>query len=147
MTKRRNGEQISQKDLGGVMRHFLEHVTDHDPERVHAAVIIVANEMDPTKDDPPDANPMHVCHFGAGDPEILANIMADAIDGLINNNPEFSEAFHEVMKRRALKNIVEQIAGQVREMHEETGMAAAKPSADEVIKKAMEAQPGNDTKH
>ena len=91
---------------------------------------------------------MHVCHFGAGDPEILANIMADAIDGLINNNPGFSEAFNTVMKRRALKEIFKQIGDQIEDMREDNNLSTGKDIADEVIKKAMSSGlPGNDTKH
>ena len=148
MPKKNKREQVSQEELGGVMRHFLEHVTEHDPTRVHAAVIMVANEVDREDQDPEGARAMHVCHFGAGDPEILANIMADAIDGLINNNPGFSEAFNTVMKRRALKEILKQIGDQLEDMREDNNLSTVKDTADEVIKKAMSSGlPGNDTKH
>ena len=148
MPKKNKREQVSQEELGGVMRHFLEHVTEHDPTRVHAAVIMVANEVDREDQDPEGARAMHVCHFGAGDPEILANIMADAIDGLINNNPGFSEAFNTVMKRRALKEIFKQIGDQIEDMREDNNLSTVKDTADEVIKKAMSSGlPGNDTKH
>ena len=82
-----NKEQIPQRKLGTALRSFFEHVTSHDEEGVHAAICMVANAA-PAEPGVPVV-PMHICNFGAGDPDALAQMMIEAIDTMIEESPGF----------------------------------------------------------
>ena len=82
-----NKKDIPQRELGTALRSFFEHVTSHDEEGVHAALCMVAN------DDSEDSTSAHICSFGAGNPDVLAQMMIMAIDTMIEENPGFAEAY------------------------------------------------------
>ena len=121
-----NKKDIPQRELGTVLRSFFDHVTSHDEEGVHAALCMVANAAPPE----PGA-PAHICSFGAGDPDVLAQMMIMAIDAMIEGAPGFAEAWQKALLAKRLQ------------VDEAKGMEAAKPQADELIARIK----GSDTKH
>lgn len=150
--KRKNKSAIPQKELGTALRGFFDHVVSHDEEGVHAAICMVANACDEKYTG--HGVPMHVCSFGAGDPNTLAQIMVAAIDTAIEEVPGFDEAWAAALRARHLKNLLDNVVNIVKEAkeraEEEQGMAQAKPEADALLEKLKGnpgAVPGTDTKH
>ena len=94
--KRNNKQQIPQRKLGTALRDFFEHVTSHDEEGVHAALCMVANAA-PAKPGAPVV-PMHICNFGAGDPDTLVQMMVIAIDTMIEEVPGFEKAWDDALR-------------------------------------------------
>ena len=142
--KRNNTQQIPQRKLGTALRDFFEHVTSHDEEGVHAALCMVANAA-PAEPGAPVV-PMHVCSFGAGDPDALAQMMVVAIDTMVGEVPGFAKAWEDVLHAKLL-DVVQQAKEQAAEAK---GMEAAKPAVDALIEKLKGnpgAVPGPDTKH
>ena len=154
--KRNNKEQIPQRKLGTALRSFFDHVTSHDEEGVHAAVCMVANateEESPTEVNGVHVLPMHVCSFGAGDPDVLAQIMVAAIDNLIKEIPGFEQAWTTALRAKRLQFMINQVLDVVQQAKEQAaeakGMEAAKPAVDALIEKLKGnpgAVPGPDTK-
>jgi len=148
--KRDNKGQIPQRQLGTALRSFFDHVTSHDEEGVHAAICMVANTAGESTD---DNTPMHVCSFGAGDPDTLAQIMILAIDTAIEEVPGFEKAWSAALRARHLKSLLDNVVNVVKEAkekaEEEQGMAQAKPEVDALLEKLKGnpgAVPGTDTK-
>lgn len=138
--KRNNKQQIPQHKLGTALRSFFDHVTSHDEEGVHAALCMVANAAPQDPNAPTEINgvpvmPAHICNFGAGNPDALAQMVIMAIDTMIEEVPGFAEAWEDALRDKYLQ-AKEQAA-------EAKGMEAVKPQADELIARAK----GNDTKH
>ena len=149
--KRDNKGQIPQRQLGTALRSFFGHVTSHDEEGVHAAICMVANTAGESTN---DNTPMHVCSFGAGDPDTLAQIMVLAIDTALKEVPGFEEAWTTALRAKRLQAMVEQVISVVQKAKEQAaeaeGMEAAKPTVDALIEKLKGnpgAVPGSDTKH
>lgn len=149
--KRNNKQQIPQRKLGTALRDFFEHVTSHDEEGVHAALCMVANAA-PAEPGAPVV-PMHICSFGAGDPDTLAQIMVLAIDTALKEVPGFEEAWTTALRAKRLQAMVEQVISVVQQAKEQAaeaeGMEAAKPTVDALIEKLKGnpgAVPGPDTK-
>ena len=149
--KRNNKEQIPQRKLGTALRSFFDHVTSHDEEGVHAALCMVANAapQDPDTDD----THMHVCSFGAGDPDALAQMMIMAIDTMIEEVPGFEKAWGDALRAKRLQSMISQVLDVVQQAKEQAaeakGMEAAKPAVDALIEKLKGnpgAVPGPDTK-
>ena len=143
-----NKKDIPQRKLGTVLRSFFDHVTSHDEEGVHAALCMVANAAPPE----PGA-PMHICNFGAGDPDILAQMMITAIDAMIEDVPGFTKAWENALRAKRLQTMISQVIDvvqQAKEQADETkGMEAVKPEVDALIEKLKGnpgAVPGPDTK-
>ncbi len=134
--KRDNKKQIPQRKLGTALRSFFDHVTSHDEEGVHAAICVVANASD--EKDTGHGVPMHICNFGAGDPDTLAQIMVMAIDTMIEEVPGFIKAWSGALHARRLQAMVEQVIDVVKEAK---GMEDAKPAADALIEK-LKGNPG-----
>ena len=139
-----NKEQIPQRELGTALRSFFDHVTSHDEEGVHAALCMVANAA-PTG--------MHVCNFGAGDPNTLAQLVIVAIDTMRKEVPGFEEAFNDALRAKRLQSMIEEVLDAVQQAKEQAaeaeGMEAAKPEVDALIEKLKSnpgAVPGPDTK-
>ena len=150
--KRNNKSSIPQKELGTALRGFFDHVVSHDEEGVYAAICMVANATDEKATDL--GVPMHICSFGAGDPNTLAQIMVAAIDTAIEEVPGFEKAWATALRARHLKNLLDNVVNIVKEAkeraEEEQGMAQAKPEADALLEKLKGnpgAVPGTDTKH
>ena len=148
--KRNNKKQIPQRKLGTALRSFFDHVTSHDEERVHAAICMVANTAGESTD---DNTPMHVCNFGAGDPDTLAQIMVLAIDTALKEVPGFEEAWTTALRAKRLQAMVEQVISVVQQVKEQAaeakGMEAVKPEVDALIEKLKGnpgAVPGPETK-
>ena len=148
---RNNKEQIPQRKLGTALRSFFDHVTSHDEEGVHAALCMVANAA-PAEPGAPVV-PMHVCNFGAGDPDALAQMMIMAIDTMVEEVPGFAEAWKKALLTKRLQPMVTQVMDVVQQVNEQIaeakGMEAAKPAADALIEKLKGnpgAVPGPDTK-
>ena len=143
--KRINKQQIPQRKLGTALRDFFEHVTSHDEEGVHAALCIVANAA-PAEPGAPVA-PMHVCNFGAGDPDTLAQMMIMAIDAMIEEVPGFEQAWTTALRAKRLQSMVSQVMNVVQQAEEQAaeaeGMEAAKPVVDALIARIK----SSDTKH
>ena len=144
-------EQIPQRKLGTALRDFFEHVTSHDEEGVHAALCMVANAA-PAEPGAPVV-PMHTCNFGAGDPDILAQMMVVAIDTMIEEVPGFTEAWGNALRAKRLQTMINQVLDAVKDAKEKAdeakGMEAAKPTVDALIEKLKGnpgAVPGPDTK-
>ena len=149
--KRDNKGQIPQRQLGTALRSFFDHVTSHDEEGVHAAICMVANTAGESTD---DNTPMHVCSFGAGDPDTLAQIMVLAIDTALKEVPGFEETWTAALRARHLRSLLDNVTNVVKEAkkkaEEEQGMAKAKPEVDALLEKLKGnpgAVPGTDTKH
>ena len=143
--------EIPQRKLGTALRSFFDHVTSHDEEGVHAALCMVANAGSVETDDPTVG--MHVCNFGAGNPDVLAQMMVMAIDTMIEEVPGFTEAWEDALRAKRLQTMVNQVLDVVKEAKEQAaeakGMEAAKPAVDALIEKLKGnpgAVPGPDTK-
>ena len=144
-------EHIPQRKLGTALRSFFDHVTSHDEEGVHAALCMVANAA-PAEPGAPVV-PMHTCNFGAGDPDILAQMMVVAIDTMIEEVPGFTEAWGNALRAKRLQTMINQVLDAVKDAKEKAdeakGMEAAKPTVDALIEKLKGnpgAVPGPDTK-
>ena len=142
-----SNKPVPQRELGTVLRSFFDHVTSHDEEGVHAALCMVAN------DDSEDSTSAHICSFGAGDPDVLAQMMIMAIDTMIKENPGFAEAWVDALLAKRLQSMVAQVMDVVQQAKEQVdeakGMEAVKPEADALIAKLKGnpgAVPGPDTK-
>ena len=149
--KRNNKQQIPQRKLGTALRDFFEHVTSHDEEGVHAALCMVANAA-PAEPGAPVV-PMHICNFGAGDPDALAQMMVMAIDTMIEEVPGFEKAWVDALRAKRLQSLIVGVLGAVKDAKEKAdeakGMEAVKPEADALIAKLKGnpgAVPGPDTK-
>ena len=156
--KRNNKGQIPQRKLGTALRSFFDHVTSHDEEGVHAALCVVANAVPAEPGAPEQINgvpvvPMHLCNFGAGDPDTLAQMTVMAIDTMIEETPGFEQAFIDALRAKRLQSMISQVMGVVQQAKEQAaeakGMEAAKPTVDALIEKLKGnpgAVPGPDTK-
>ena len=149
--KRNNKGQIPQRKLGTVLRSFFEHVTSHDEEGVHAALCMVANAA-PAEPGAPVV-PMHICNFGAGDPDTLAQMMIVAIDAMTEEVPGFEQAWITALRAKRLQPLIVGVLGAIKDAKEKAdeakGMEAAKPAADALIEKLKGnpgAVPGPETK-
>ena len=149
--KRNNKQQIPQRKLGTALRDFFEHVTSHDEEGVHAALCMVANAA-PAEPGVP-VGPMHICNFGAGDPDALAQMMLMAIDTMIEEVPGFEKAWVDVLRAKRLQSLIVGVLGAVKDAKEKAdeakGMEAVKPEVDALIEKLKGnpgAVPGPETK-
>ena len=145
--KRNNKQQIPQRKLGTALRSFFDHVTSHDEEGVHAALCMVANA------DPQDSTSAHICNFGAGDPDVLAQMMIMAIDTMIEDVPGFEKAWGDALRAKRLQTMISQVIDVVQQAKEQAaeakGMEAAKPVVDALIEKLKGnpgAVPGPETK-
>ena len=145
-------ERIPQRKLGTALRSFFDHVTSHDEEGVHAALCMVANANSAESDGEPTVG-MHICNFGAGDPDILAQMMVAAIDTMIEEVPGFTKAWGDALRAKRLQSLISQVLGVVQQAKEQAaeakGMEAAKPAVDALIEKLKGnpgAVPGPDTK-
>ena len=150
--KRNNNQQIPQHKLGTALRSFFDHVTSHDEEGVHAALCMVANTAPaepgaPTQVDGVPVVPMHICNFGAGDPDALAQMMVMAIDTMIEEVPDFEKAWTDALRAKRLQSMISQVLGTIKDAKEKAdeakGMEAVKPEVDALIARIK----GNDTKH
>ena len=148
--KRDNKEQIPQRQLGTALRSFFNHVASHDEEGVHAAICMVANTAGESTD---DNTPTHVCSFGAGDPDALAQMMIMAIDTMVEEVPGFEKALKDALHAKRLQSMISQVLNVVQQAEEQAaeakGMEAAKPAVDALIEKLKgnpSAVPGPDTK-
>ena len=148
--KRNNKGQIPQRKLGTALRSFFDHVTSHDEEGVHAALCMVANAVpqDPNAPTETNGNPvvgMHICNFGAGDPDALAQMVIMAIDAMIEEVPGFEQAFATALRAKRLQSMINQVLDVVQEAKEQAaeakGMEAAKPAVDALIEK-LKGNPG-----
>ena len=155
--KRNNKQQIPQRKLGTALRDFFEHVTSHDEEGVHAALCMVANAVPQDPNAPTEINgvpvvPMHICNFGAGNPDALAQMMVMAIDTMIEEVPDFEKAWTTALRAKRLQSMIQvlNVVQQAKEQAAEAkGMEAAKPAVDALIEKLKGnpgAVPGPDTK-
>ena len=117
---------IPQRKLGAALRNFFDHVASHDEESFQAALCVVVN------------TDSHVCNFGAGDPDTLAQITIATIDTMIEKVPGFSEAWQKALLAKSLQNMIGQVLDVVQEAK---GMQAAKPAADALIEK-LKGNPG-----
>ena len=145
-------EQIPQRKLGTALRSFFDHVTSHDEEGVHAALCMVANADSAESDGEPTVG-MHICNFGAGDPNVLAQMMVVAIDTMVEEVPGFAKAWKDALRAKRLQSMISQVLGVVQQAKEQAaeakGMEAAKPAVDALIEKLKGnpgAVPGPDTK-
>lgn len=138
--KRNNKQQIPQRKLGTALRDFFEHVTSHDEEGVHAALCMVANAASAEAD-----APMHICNFGAGDPDALAQMMIMAIDTMIEEAPGFEKAWADALRAKRLQSLITGVLGAVQQAKEQAdeakGMEAVKPVVDALIEK-LKGNPG-----
>jgi len=156
--KLNNKEQIPQRKLGTALRSFFDHVTSHDEEGVHAAMCVVANATPqdtnaPTEIDGVPVVGMHICNFGAGDPDVLAQMVVMAIDTMVEEVPGFDEALKNALRAKRLQTMISQVLGVVQQAKEQAaeakGMEAAKPAVDALVEKLKGnpgAVPGPDTK-
>lgn len=145
-----NKRQIPQRKLGTALRSFFNHVTSHDEEGVHAALCMVANAAPQDPNAPTEINgvpvaSMHVCNFGAGNPDALAQMMIVAIDTMIEEVPGFEQAWVTALRAKRLQTMVSQVMDVVQQAKEQVdeakGMEAAKPAADALIEK-LKGNPG-----
>ena len=147
----KNKPIIPQRKLGTALRSFFDHVTSHDEEGVHAALSMVANAA-PAEPGAPVV-PMHICNFGAGDPDTLAQMMVIAIDTMVEEAPGFAKAWEDALRAKRLQSMISQVLDvmeQTKERADEAkGMDTAKPVADALIEKLKNnpgAVPGPETK-
>ncbi len=145
-----SNKPVPQRELGTVLRSFFEHVTSHDEEGVHAALCMVANAAPAELGAPEQTNgvsvvPMHICNFGAGDPDALAQMMVMAIDTMIGDIPGFEKAWADALRAKHLQSLITSVLGVVKDAKEEAdeakGMEAVKPEVDALIEK-LKGNPG-----
>lgn len=143
--------ELPQRKLGTALRSFFDHVTSHDEEGVHAALCMVANAAPQDPNVP--AGSMHLCSFGAGDPDALAQMILVAIDTMTEEVPGFTKAWENALRTKFLQSTISQVLGVVQQAKEQAaeakGMEAAKPAVDALIEKLKNnpgAVPGPDTK-
>ena len=153
-----SNKPVPQRELGTVLRSFFDHVTSHDEEGVHAALCMVANAAPAEPGAPTQVNgvpvvPMHICNFGAGDPDILARTVVMAIDTMVEDIPGFEKAWEDALRAKRLQFMLVQALSVVQQTKEQAaeakGMEAAKPVVDALIEKLKGnpgAVPGPDTK-
>ena len=138
-----NKKQIPQRKLGTALRSFFDHVTSHDEEGVHAALCMVANAA-PGEHDVPVV-PMHICNFGAGDPDVLARMVVMAIDTMIEEVPGFEKAWVDTLRAKRLQSLIVGVMGAIKDAKEKAdeakGMEAVKPEVDALIEK-LKGNPG-----
>lgn len=151
-------EQIPQRKLGTALRSFFDHVTSHDEEGVHAAMCMVANATPQDPNAPTEINGvpvvnMHICNFGAGDPNALAQMTVMAIDTMIEEVPGFEQAWTAALRTKQLQSMISKVLDVVQQAKEQAaeakGMEAAKPAVDALIEKLKGnpgVVPGPDTK-
>ena len=151
-------DQIPQRKLGTALRSFFDHVTSHDEEGVHAALCMVANATPAEPGAPEQINgvpvvPMHICSFGDGDPDALAQMMIMAIDTMIEEVPGFEQAWTDALRAKRLQSLIVGLLDAVKDAKEKAdeakGMEAVKPEVDALIEKLKGkpgAVPGPDTK-
>ena len=156
--KRNNKQQIPQRKLGTALRSFFDYVTSHDEEGVHAAVCMVANAAPQDLNAPTEINGvpvvgMHICNFGAGDPDALAQMMVMAIDTMVEEVPGFEQAWTTALRAKRLQSLIVGVLDAVEDAREKAdeakGMEAVKPEVDALIEKlkgSPGAVPGPDTK-
>jgi hypothetical protein len=96
---------------------------------------------------------MHICSFGAGDPDALAQMMVVAIDTMVEEVPGFTKAWEDALHTKRLQSMINQVLSVVQQAKEQAaeakGMEAAKPAVDALIEKLKGnpgAVPGPDTK-
>ena len=149
--KRDNKGQIPQRKLGTALRDFFEHVTSHDEESVYAVLCMVASAA-PAEPGAPVA-PMHICNFGAGDPDALAQMMVMAIDTMIEEVPGFEKTWVDTLRAKRLQPLIASVLSAVKDAKEKAdeakGMEAVKPEVDALIEKLKNnpgAVPGPETK-
>ncbi len=153
-----NKKDIPQRKLGTALRSFFDHVTSHDEEGVHAALCMVANAAPQDPNAPTEINGvpvigMHICNFGAGDPDALAQMMVMAIDAMIEEVPGFEKAWADALRAKRLQSMISQVMDVVQQAKEQAaeakGMEAVKPEVDALIEKLKGhpgAVPGPETK-
>ena len=151
-----SNKPVPQRELGTALRDFFDHVTSHDEEGVHAALCMVANAIEggsPTEVNGVPVAPMHICYFGAGNPDALAQMVVAAIDTMMEEVPGFTEAWGDALRAKRLQTMISQVLGVVQQAKEQAdeakGMEAAKPAVDALIEKLKNnpgAVPGPDTK-
>ena len=148
--KRNNKPQIPKHKLGTALRSFFDHVTSHDEEGVHAALCMVANAAPAEPGAPEQINgvpvvPMHICNFGAGDPDALAKMMIMAIDTMIEEVPDFEKAWTDALRAKRLQSLIVGMLDAVKDAKEKAdeakGMEAVKPEVDALIEK-LKGNPG-----
>ncbi len=146
-----SNKPVPQRELGTALRSFFDHVTSHDEEGVQAALCMVANAAPPEPGVP--VMPAHICNFGAGDPDVLAQMMVMAIDAMIEAVPGFEKAWVDALRAKRLQTTIRQVIDVVQQAKEQAaeakGMEAAKPAVDALIEKLKGnpgAVPGPDTK-
>ena len=139
-----SNKPVPQRELGTALRSFFDHVTSHDEEGVHAALCMVANAAPAEPGAPEQINgvpvvPMHICNFGAGDPDALAQMMIMAIDTMIEEVPDFEQAWADALRAKHLQSLIVGVLGAVKDAKEKAdeakGMEAAKPAVDALIEK------------
>lgn len=142
-------DRIPQSQLGAELRSFFDHVTSHDTEGVQAAICMVANTV------PNEEHSIHICNFGAGDPDVLAGILIAAIDTVREEVPGFDDAWRKALRLRSLREVLNVVADAVKERDEEVKAAEIEKgmnspdierAAKNILTKVMNA-PGNETKH
>jgi uncharacterized tellurite resistance protein B-like protein len=69
---------------------------------------------------------MHICSFGAGDPEVLAQIMIMAIESAIEEVSGFEKAWVKALRAKRLQSAIDDVM----EAIEAKGMEAVKPETD-----------------
>ena len=145
-----NKKQIPQRKLGTALRSFFDHVTSHDEEGVHAALCMVANAAPAEPGTPEQINgvpvvPMHICSFGAGDPDALAKMVIMAIDTMIEEVPDFEKAWTDALRAKHLQSLIVGMLDAVKDAKEKAdeakGMEAVKPEVDALIEK-LKGNPG-----
>lgn len=153
-----NKEQIPQRTPGAALRSFFDHVMSYDEEGVRAALCMVANAapQDPNAPTEIDGVPVvgvNICNFGAGDPDAMAQMMAIAIDTMLEEVPGFEKAWADALRAKRVQISFEQMAGLMKQAEEQAteaeGMEAVKPEVDALIEKLKGnpgAVPGPDTK-
>lgn len=146
-----SNKPIPQRELGTALRGFFDHVVSHDEEGVHAAICMVANASG--EKDTGLGVPAHICSFGAGDPDVLAQMMVMAIDTMVEDVPGFTKAWENALLAKRLQTMISQVIDVVQQAKEQAdeakGMEAVKPEVDALIEKLKGnpgAVPGPETK-
>lgn len=137
---RRKHEKLDKDQLREATFEFLDHVKSHNDVPFHAAIVLaISDDMD-------DRNKQHMCQFAGGEPEVLATMLINVIDEMIENVAGFRESFEEQMRMRLIMKTVAGIADELRgraEKHaEEVELPKHEGAALDALKRAMAPKDG-----
>lgn len=89
-------EESRSENLRNELEKHIEHVRQHDPKTMMFSLSVHGHKN-------PDGS-LHVCTMAGGEAKLLAKAIAEIIDTMADQSPEFMLSFALAMRDLALKN-------------------------------------------